>query len=48
MDIFYTNKIKKVLYKLADKIVWYIPFKKMRDKMRKKIIEEIDKILKYE
>lgn len=36
MDIFSTNKMKMALYKIVDKMVWPIPFKKMRDNIRKK------------
>ena len=48
IDIFYTNKMKMVLYKIVDKMVWPIPFKKIRDKIRKNIIRDIDNIIKYE
>ena len=45
MDIFYTNKIKNALYKIVDKMVWIIPLKKIRDKIRKNIIKDIDNVM---
>ena len=52
MDIYIYNRhiiyVRSALYKLIDKIVWYIPFKRIRNKIRKKIIEDIDNIFKYD
>ena len=47
MDILSINRTRMALYKIIDKIVLYIPFKNIRNKIRKQITEDIDKILKY-
>ena len=48
MDIFSINRNRIALYKIIDKIVWFIPFRKTRDKIKKNIIKDIDNIMKYE
>lgn len=47
MEIFSINRTRKALYKLTDKIVWFVPFRGMRDRIRKNIIKDIDEIMKY-
>ncbi|MCZ9892746.1 hypothetical protein OFR29_10710 [Brachyspira hyodysenteriae] len=48
MDILSINRTRMALSKIVDKIVWILPFKKLRDKIRKKIMDDINKILKYD
>ena len=45
MNIFAMNKYKGSVYKLIDKIVWYIPIKKLRHKARSKMINKVNSIL---
>ncbi|WP_300370931.1 glycosyltransferase [Brachyspira sp.] len=45
MNIFAMNKYKGIFYKLIDKIVWYIPIKKLRNKTRDKMINKVNSIL---
>lgn len=37
MDILSINRTRMALSKIVDKIVWILPFKKLRDKIRKKL-----------
>ncbi|WP_181292080.1 glycosyltransferase [Brachyspira hampsonii] len=46
MEILSINRTRMALCKIVDKMVWIIPFKKMRDKIRKNIIKDIDEIMK--
>lgn len=45
MNIFALNKYKGPLYKLIDKIVWYIPIGKIRSKTREKMINKINSMM---
>ncbi|MEI0797031.1 glycosyltransferase [Brachyspira intermedia] len=45
MNIFALNKYKGPLYKLIDKIVWYIPIRKLRYKTREKMINKVNSMM---
>ena len=45
MNIFAKNKYKGIFYKLIDKIVWYIPIRKLRYKTREKMINKVNSMM---
>lgn len=48
INILSANRTRIALYKIIDKIVWFIPFRKTRYKLRKSMIKDIDNIMKHE
>ncbi|MEI0542023.1 glycosyltransferase [Brachyspira pilosicoli] len=47
MNIFAMNKYKGILYKLIDKIVWYIPIRKLRYRTREKMINKVNSMIDF-